>query len=339
MGSTSAHASPDWRVAHDAMYFVNALNQRKVEPDFPSQSLMIKKISAGHGGCTTACVSEISSAINSWLTGGGMSVGLASSFRIRVATSPAGVASANPISNAVSPQAIGGGLSSSTAYSYQVEAVNSGGTALSAIGAFSTLSSGTSGTPPPIDYEIDLRMGDRHYVQSVLAQIFNVNIPTTDSYVSGSPQYASTSSLLAVKVFQEASFGGGCDVLAAGVVQGYGVEFPRERCFDNMTPYDPPVSAIRRYGSIASVCNRLVDDATTRGAAFTKIFGTSSAGPVTDSQLLIAYRLFYQEKELPEAVRLKLVELGNTQSTNTDRWKAILLGLCVSPGWQSIEAL
>jgi hypothetical protein len=144
---------------------------------------------------------------------------------------------------------------------------------------------------------------------------------------------------LAVKVFQEASFGGGCDVLVAGVVQGYGVEFPRERCFDNMTPYDPPVSAIRRYGSIASVCNRLVDDATTRGAAFTKIFGTSNAGPVTDSQLLIAYRLFYQEKELPEAVRLKLFELGNTQSTNTDRWKAILLGLCVSPGWQSIEAL
>ncbi|MBU6152733.1 MAG: fibronectin type III domain-containing protein [Bdellovibrionales bacterium] len=335
--NTSPHASPDAGVAHDAMYFVNSTNQRKIDPAIPANSLLLKKINTGHGGCSPTCRSEITSAVNAWLTAGGMTTGVASSFKVRVATSSGGLASATPINNAASPQVVGGALSSGTSYSFQVEATNSAGNSLSQIGTFTTLGQGTTPTPAPIDFDADLRMGDRNYVQSVIVQNFGVSIPA-EMVWEAPVQNIAPSELLGLKVFQESAFGGGCDIYASGVLSGFPVEFSRERCFDNMTAYDPPVTNPRRYGSIAPVCNKMVSNTTTRDFAFNKIFGSSTPGPINDTNLGRAYQLFFQEEDLPPATKDKLIELANTQGTLTDKWRVIILGLCVSPEWQSIES-
>jgi hypothetical protein len=105
-----------------------------------------------------------------------------------------------------------------------------------------------------------------------------------------------------------------------------------------MSAIDTPLSNPRRYGSIASVCNRLVDETNSRNAAFTKIFGNTTPQAPTDALLQKAYQLFYQEEPLPAAVKTRLYDIANTQAALTDKWKLVLLGLCVSPEWQSIES-
>jgi hypothetical protein len=69
---------------------------------------------------------------------------------------------------------------------------------------------------------------------------------------------------------------------------------------------------------------------------FTKIFGSTTAGPVNDANINAAYQLFYPDDTLASNIRASLTALGNTQSSDTERWKMIILGLCVSPEWQSI---
>lgn len=51
--------------------------------------------------------------------------------------------------------------------------------------------------------------------------------------------------------------------------------------------------------------------------------------------LLKAYQMFYPEDTLPTNVRDSLIALGNANSTttDTDRWKNILLGICGSTEW------
>lgn len=72
-------------------------------------------------------------------------------------------------------------------------------------------------------------------------------------------------------------------------------------------------------------------------SALSKVSLTTDQAPNSES-LLLAYSLFYQDQEANPMVIDSLLDLDRTLMQNSepliDRWRAQLLMLCESPGWQ-----
>jgi hypothetical protein len=116
-------------------------------------------------------------------------------------------------------------------------------------------------------------------------------------------------------------------------------EFPKEQCYSGLSVVLRSTSNGPRYGLTAKSCDLLLNDTNSLNNIFTKLFGSTTAGAVNSVNLVKAYQLFYPEETLPANFQASMISLGDsggTSATNSAKWKLILLGLCVDPGWQSI---
>lgn len=318
---TSPHAATAVSLAHMAMFYVDNFAQQKVNISNSNSSRLFTKLVEGHQ-CGASCSGEVLTAINSWIAGGAGSGGITASFTLKYGTSST-LSGAQTVSNAISPVVLSG-LTAGTTYYYQVTASNSAGSTLSAIQSFSTLNS-SGGSVPLINFEAQLRVGDRRYVDDILRTIFGV--PSTTTGVGLKIQQ---------NIWERVDFGGACDRYAGVNLTSTTLENPSERCQNGMGAINPSQVNPIRMAWIAKTCDALIEDTVARGNAFTKIFGSTTAGVVNDVNLLKAFQLFYLEDTLSPEVKTSLIALGNSAgaTTDTDRWKNILLGICGSTEWQ-----
>ena len=317
--STSAHGSTTASVAHDAMFFIDTLNRKKVDFAIPTQSRLYTKVMEGHQ-CGTACGPEILTAINSWIAAGGGTGGLASAYRLEYSTSSS-MTNPTQVTSATSPQLIQG-LLPNTTYYYRVVALNTTSSTNSTQGSFQTLASTGAIV---VDYGLEILMGDRRYVDSVLRDVFDM---PSDSVAPGTT--------IRDNIYRKAEFGGACDVYAPVLTGASTVENVPETCFAGLDENTRANSNAPRYALVTKTCHTMVGNATAMANVYTKLFGTTSAGVVDDPKLTLAYQLFYPDDPLNATVKASLYTLANTQSTNDLKWKMIILGLCVSPEWQSL---
>lgn len=178
--------------------------------------------------------------------------------------------------------------------------------------------------PGTIDQEklnIRLRVGGRRYVEGILNEIFNLTPGENGD--------------LKQKIYENATFGGGCDNYAA-VILGYtGSEFHRERCYSNMSVKLTPVFSPMRAGRTTLVCEKLLY----KNEYFDRMapkFGGYNQG-WSNQNFDKLYDLFYLEETPSSVVRLKFKDLFETQSNNKEAWRVTALGVCVSPEWQTIQ--
>ena len=176
-----------------------------------------------------------------------------------------------------------------------------------------------------VDYGLEILMGDRRYVDSVLRDVFGI---TSDSVAPGTT--------IADNIFRKAEFGGACDVYAPVYLNGTKVEFGPETCFSGLTENNKANTNASRQALVTKTCHTLVSNSTAINNVFLKIFGSTTAQGVDDAKLALAYQLFYPDDVLSTDVKTALVALANTQGSNTEKWRMIVLGLCVSPEWQTL---
>lgn len=317
---TTGHGSTVASTSHDAMFFIDSVNRKKIDFATPTISRLYTKLLEPHA-CGPSCSGEVLTAINSWIAAGGGTGGIATAYRLEYSTSQA-MTNVTQISSATSPQVLQG-LTAGTTYYYRVVAINSTSSTNSIQGSFQT-SAATIGGPVVVDYGLEILMGDRRYVESVLRDVFGIS---SDSVAPGTT--------IRDNIFRKAEFGGACDVYAPVYLDDTNVEIISETCFSGLTDNNKANSNASRQALVTKTCHTLVANSTAINNVFVKIFGSTTAGVVDDAKLALAYQLFYPDDVLSTDVKTALVTLANTQTSNTEKWRMIVLGLCVSPEWQS----
>lgn len=326
---TSAHGAADAQEAHDAMFFVDTLDRSKVDLDTPTDSRIYTKVMEGHQ-CGTVCAPEILSAINDWINQGAH-VPVEDpveppepgdvTYKLEYSTSK-NFANAVVVENPANPYELEG-LERSTTYYVRVIATNQVASTTSRRRQFKTK------TPPPgggpIDYKVRLRVGDRRYVESVLKDVFGVGGNTNDPGDS-----------IRLQVFENSAFGGGCDRYSGKIIDNNTIEHTRERCFGGMGVSDIVTFNPMRAAAVSKACDALVHNSSTFGNAMIKISSNSTPAITDEVALKKAYHLFYPHQDLPQDLKTSLIALGNTGSNGAEKWRHVILGLCVSPEWQTL---
>ena len=184
------------------------------------------------------------------------------------------------------------------------------------------------------DYSLELPIGNRHYVFSVLSQVFAI------------PEVSGDADALRTDIFFKKEFGGGCDLYGVSEITVNGTvtsEFASSRCIQGITSDLKATSNPMRYAWTAKTCESLIVSKPTRyAAAMNQILTGWSVGssqvqhrPSPDT-VKKAYGLFFQGRD-PDADEVAaLLQLGATASNNDDAWRLILISLCVNPEWQSL---
>jgi hypothetical protein len=170
---------------------------------------------------------------------------------------------------------------------------------------------------------VDLIMGDRNYVESVLRDVFG------------------TTSIPEVQRAKE--FGGHCDRYAT-ILTNNTPEYPKLACPTNSSAVSPSVTNAARYSIMTKTCDQLIfGTAPLYSNVMKKINGPkwtlNSAEPSHKPNALnikIAYELFFQDEEPDLEVVNALLKVGSTKEKIDDQWKLILMTLCISPEWQAI---
>lgn len=326
---TSPHGATDAQTAHDAMFFTDTLGRIKVNLDTPTSSRLYTKVMEGHQ-CGTGCGPEILNAINDWILGGAAEpveppppppspVEVDYTFQYSKSSN---FSNAVSIENPSKPIELTG-LERSTKYFVRIIATNPVASTSSRVRSFTTL------TPPvgggPIDYKVRLRVGDRRYVESVLKDVFNVNSPAADP-----------NDIIRLQIFENPAFGGGCDRYSGKIVDNNALEHPRERCFGGMGVSDVVTFNPMRAASVSKACDVLVNNSTRFSAAYNKLNDGNTAYIFNDNHLLKAYQLFYPEQTLSDEMKTALRNIANKGNNNNEKWKYVILGICVTPEWQTL---
>lgn len=173
----------------------------------------------------------------------------------------------------------------------------------------------------------ELQMADRSFVSSVLKYIFKLSSqmsPPLDT------------------IYYNSQFGGACDPYAAA---GYGqpvvYEFPLDFCTKNAS-HQPLIGVVEasvnnaaRYAITTKVCEQLVVNDVYLNNALSH-FGASFSTAPDQNNIAKAYELFYPYKTMGNSVKSAFVSLAGKEETIKNKWKVVILGLCLSPEWQTL---
>lgn len=176
------------------------------------------------------------------------------------------------------------------------------------------------------DYNSEIQMAGRSYVESVLLQVFDAEGTSAATYILSD-------------IYQKIEFGGACDQYAAsdvGVPGSTTVEFVRERCVNSIGVVQPSNNNPMRYSLTTKVCEKLVLDAPRLISVRNKIFADQKWGDPTDEKVLMAWRLFHQATDADSDVLSALKDIRKVTPNNDEAWKIIILTLCMSPEWQAL---
>ena len=176
------------------------------------------------------------------------------------------------------------------------------------------------------DYNSDIQMASRSYIESVLLQVFDAEGTTAATYIQSD-------------IYQKIEFGGACDQYAAsdiGVTSSATVEFVREKCVNNIGVVQPSNNNPMRYSLTTKVCEKLVLEPARLNSVRNKIFADQKWGDPTDEKVLKAWRLFHQVTDADSDVLGALKDIKKVTPNNDETWKIIVLTLCMSPEWQAL---
>ena len=171
---------------------------------------------------------------------------------------------------------------------------------------------------------VDLVMGDRNYVESVLRDVFG------------------TTSIPEVQSAKE--FGGHCDRYAT-ILTNSTPEYRQLACPSNGSAVSPSVTNAARYSIMIKTCDQLIFGTSPDlySNVMKKINGTkwklNSAEPShkpNTSNIEKAYEFFFQDEKPSEDVVNALLNVGQKKTQIDEQWKLILMTLCISPEWQAI---
>lgn len=171
-------------------------------------------------------------------------------------------------------------------------------------------------------YPLQLRMADRTYVESVLNQAFDISKETP------------TALLVEQHTLQRFEFGGSCDLYEASEYEKGKIEFPREQCYVGLGSSTPATSNPMRYSWTIKICEQLVKDIIRFNAIMKKIFPDGANLTPTSQSIEKAYGIFFLEEKPDENSLKALLELSNTVEDVNEKWRLIMLTLCISPEWQ-----
>lgn len=168
---------------------------------------------------------------------------------------------------------------------------------------------------------VSLRVGSRRYILSVFKEVFGY---TFDQL--GNP------------VHRNKDFGGGCDYVSAVNSRSLGSEFPEEACPSGIGSVLKPILSSSRSATTIFLCEGAVGGS---GARFRYAMDQTggSNNPWTSEQFKKVYQLFYVHEEPEEDVIQGFKDIfdSRAQSYNNVGWKAVVLGVCLSPEWQIIR--
>ncbi len=174
-----------------------------------------------------------------------------------------------------------------------------------------------------------IRMSDRYYVSSLLLDVFGTN--------------ANTAVVNYVKVKMDA-FGGGCDQYDKTVNASNAClndDCNNVQCNGtNVIDKQIGMSSVIRQGWLIRACEDItnVDNAvlyTIRNVVENQTYVKATVPAPTVEGLIKAYGLFYRTGTPNEAVITALAKVSDTETTsNFDKWRYVLLSLCVTPEWQ-----
>lgn len=173
-------------------------------------------------------------------------------------------------------------------------------------------------TPASLEYQSELQMSDRQYVESVLLSAFDAR----GSAEAGPIQQ---------HVYEKVEFGGGCDKYEASELNG-NYEFYREYCWTGMKSNSVPSSIPSRYSYTMKICEYLVNSPNRQQAFLAKYLGSATASAPTRANIVKAYGAYYIEVVPSAEIVDALMSLS--QSDAYESWKQINLAICSSPGWQ-----
>lgn len=167
-----------------------------------------------------------------------------------------------------------------------------------------------------VEYTADLQVSDRHYVASVLINVFG---EADRAYIENS-------------VLFRPEFGGGCDRFEVSEINN-SLEFPKTACHNGLSDNVQASSNPGRYAITMKTCEALINSTNSFNYVMSQIHSNESILAASNISVKKAYSLFYvQETPSADVVRA-LVELAQNQSPD-DGWKRILTVVCISPEWQ-----
>lgn len=190
---------------------------------------------------------------------------------------------------------------------------------------FRTPASSVAETVSLKEYNTELQMSNRSYVESVLLQVFDAQ------------ENQAMASYIQTNIFEKAEFGGACDQYAPsyfGSSTESKREFDREKCVNGIGVVQASNSNPMRYSITTKVCEKLISDTDSLNAVRKKIFSDNKWNNPTDEKILLAWSLFNQASSADKDVINALKDIGKVTSSNDEAWKIIILTLCISPEWQ-----
>jgi hypothetical protein len=170
------------------------------------------------------------------------------------------------------------------------------------------------------------RIGDRHYISAVLRQV----------YGSGAD------AILFEDIDRRiSSFGGPCDPhteLFANATRTY-VGDRTFNCHDEdyvqSLASSEPLTTTLREGWRIRACERLTYNTTTVNFALGRIHGGGATVNPTSSTLTNAYQMFYPGRTPSSQELSALTSVSDQGTTVSERWRFVLVTLCMSPGWET----
>ena len=177
-----------------------------------------------------------------------------------------------------------------------------------------------------LNVEANLQMPDRFYVESALKDIFDVT-----------PDLPEASQLEAL-IFNQSSFGGGCDVYGvseAGNGTAATVEFARNACNGGLTENSVSQSNAARFAQTVKACDALVSGSNTFPRLMVKVIpgwvANQPANRPTIERIRRAYQIFDRTGSLPDEVATALLDLAISEANGDEAWRWVLRAFCESP--------
>lgn len=172
-----------------------------------------------------------------------------------------------------------------------------------------------------LNYQAEIQMADRSYVESVLLQVFDASGTTAGTYILSD-------------IYQRVVFGGACDPYSISDKGRTTLEFPREQCVGGIGIVQPSLSNPMRFSFTTKVCEKLVIDTDRMNAVRSKIFSNNKWGKPDSVSIKKAWSLFVQYDELDSRMVEEFMAIAKVSGGDEDAWRNIILTMCVSPEWQ-----
>jgi hypothetical protein len=166
-----------------------------------------------------------------------------------------------------------------------------------------------------------LQLVERRYVDDILSKFFKLeDVEERVDVDEGN------------LVITNAAFGGACDPYALARISGVS-DYPFEACFGSSTQstndllYSP-----QRASYSMRACEKYINDNNIFNSAMADFGGANT--PWSSSKFTNVFQKFYTfESPSPDVIN-KFKTVFDSGDNNTDGWKAVVVGVCISPMWQ-----